>query len=314
MDFMDFNPNLLMAVVDAYNNRFPNNPNTIGASELPYGLRKNVIKTRFNLEEPLNMRMLGGSLNHNVFQKKKVMENLVGIINEAMGYETIEINGNRYIHLANNNWKQFTVEKETYGSLEVLPNKYIRMHSDIKTSFYTIEIKFTSMPKKMWASELAVYHQMQLNTYLGYNRHDWGILLRGDLGFLKSASTKWSYIWNNYFVLYPVMFDRDLFKYTINKAKQYFNYLENENDISKIPCPEHIFSCDGCIAGEKCPNPIIKVDMDYVEECYHCKQAIRPGEKAIIRNNNTYHYTINGERQEDCIKACKRSYVPKEVE
>jgi hypothetical protein len=300
--------NLLPALSEGYKEEFSKSPDQIGASAIGFGLRKNVIEKRLGLTLEDSMKMLAGKLTHRSFQKQAVMELMTKEINKQLGYTEINVNGQRFIQLEDNTYLPFMVEKEKYRLIEVIPGKFLRMHSDIYSTLYTIEIKTTSMPLKMWAEEIAAYQVNQLNTYLGFNRHEFGFLLRCDLKFYLSASTRWEYIWNNYFRLYPLDFNRELFNYTLNRVKEFFKYMDDEEDVANISCPEFIFECsDEC--REHCPNPIDKVKVDNVEECSHCKGIIEPGTTALIRDDLIYHYTKDKtHRFNDCVKACKDAW------
>lgn len=320
----EFRTNLFMAIVTT-REEFDKDPNIIGASDTPYGKKKNVGKKRFGLVEPFNMRMLGGDMGHKVFQKKEVREEVCILINEEETYETKKIGDKYYVRMKYGKWKEFKIIKEKYMLIDLekllgpeFKGKFLRLHSDIGTSLYTVEFKFTTMPKKMWAKLVAVYQQMQLNLYLYFNNHTWGLLIRGDLNFIKSTA-KWEYIWNNYFTPYKVQFSQVLFDEAIQRIREHFWYMDNEPDMDKIPCPEHLFECiksngkPGCVvdlAGH-CNNPIRSVDVNEASECFHCKQVIKPPMKAIMRNDKIYHKTDGNKpskRFEECIQACKDAW------
>ena len=310
MNFANFHANLMPAIAKGYDSDFLNTPNIIGSSEIPFGLRKNIINKRENLTLDFQMDLLSGKMTHHSLQKEEVMYYITKEINKQLGYNEIEIYGNRFIELDNGNYHQFKVQKEKEQFIEFYPKQYFRLHSDIHTTYYTIEIKTTTMPIKMWKA-LAVYNLQQLNTYLGFAHHDYGFLLKNDQKVYTSKSTRESYVWNNFFMLYPHHFSQELFDYTINRVKEYFNHVNNNTPIEKIACPEFLFECkDKC--REYCPNPIDKVKLDVNETCTHCKQEIRAGTTALLRNNQMYHYTTEkGERYEECIKACKDAYEVK---
>jgi len=315
LNFDNFQYNLLPAISKGYDNSTEfNNPNEVGASELPYGPRRLVINNINNLILEDKMKLLAGKIVGYVLQKGDTLYYITKEINKALGYNEIEINNNRFIELDNNKFKWFNVIPEEKKLLEVLPGKFIRKHSDIYTNFYNVEIKTTTRPKKQWY-ELAPYQIMQLNTYLGIDKQDYGFLLKMDLNFMKSASKGWSYVWNNYFLLYPINFNQKLFDFTIEKTKQHFKYIENKTPLSEIPCPEFPeFECSN-ECKKHCPNPIDKVKVKVNETCYHCKQEIRADTQLLIRNDRTYHYTSEkmGEYAE-CVEAAKKAYRTKEVE
>jgi hypothetical protein len=325
MNFDNFEVNLIPAIVKGYEEKFAQGKNVIGASEIPFGLRSTIIKKREDLKLKWKNDLLAGKILHRGFQKKEVIYYTTQDINTALGYEEKEVNGERFIKLDNGNYMKFEALSEydfvkKYPEMEYIkvgPNQFVRQHPDTWTTLYCIEDKTTTLPKGMW-KELAPYFIMQLNTCLGLNKHLFGFLRRCDVGFtgldssrsgfFKSKSTKFGYIWNKYFIFYPHNFNVKLWKYTLVKIEDYFDYMENEEDLSKIDCPDFIFECDGKCK-EYCPNPIEKVKVDVNEVCVSCKQEIRVGTSALIRNDKMYHHTDeHGERYESCIWDCKKAW------
>ena len=317
--------NLIPALIQGYKEDFNNNLNIIG-SEIAFGMRSNIIIKKHNLNLSFKNELLAGKILHRGFQKKEAIYEITKEINKQLGYNEKEINGFRFIKLKNNNYQLFEAlseyqYKKKYPKneyIEVFPNKFFRMHPDIWTSLYCIELKTTSLPKKMW-KDIAPYYIMQLNSYLGFHNHKFGFLLRCDLGFtgldfsrtgfFKSKSTKSGYLWNNYFLLYPHYFNEKLFQITLNRISMFFKYIKNHENLRDIPCPEFPeFECEGKCK-KYCPNPITKVKMEKNDICSHCGKTIFIGTTAFMRNNKLFHYTgRNRERIEDCIKACKEDY------
>ena len=312
--------NLINAIYNGYQEHFSNNPNIVGSSEIPFGMRKIVINKRNQLQLEFNNKLLAGKMFHYSLQKPGVMYFITKEINTALGYSEREINGKRYIELENGNFMGFEVESETASMTEIIPGYFFRMHQDIHTTLYTIEIKTTNLPRSLW-KDLAIYHILQLNSYMGFNHQKFGFLLKIDLGstkederytphggFYNSSSTKFNFIWNKYFMLYPHEFNEALFDYTIKKLKSVFTCLKLETKEELIPCPEHIFECDDACK-DYCPNPINKVKMEDTDICYNCKEPIEMGTWGVIRNNQMYHYTdTKGDPYEACVEACKEAW------
>lgn len=313
-DFQD-RINLLPALVKGHEEDFRVDAQVIGASSIPYGMRKNVLEKRYEICLETNNGMLSGKIIHKGWQAKEVVKLITKEINEGLGLEETEVNGKRYIKLNNGNYIEFKTEIEKEWYIKVKPNRFLRMHADIWTSLYIVELKTTSMPKNMWGKTLAPYHEMQANLYTGFSHHSIGFLLRIDLGSERverkhcgalESKGKFGYVWKSYYLLYPYKFNEELFNYSLERVEQYFEYLDHEKDVGKIPCPEHLFECDGCKVKEHCPNPIEKMKLKVFETCSHCGERIKPGMTALIRNNKTYHYTDgNRNRFEECIQACK---------
>lgn len=292
--------NLMESTVKGYEDpSFVQDPHSIGSSELPFGLRSNVIFKRNGIKKETNMEMLSGKMTHRNFQKSKVMYQITKDVNKALGYEEIEINGMRFIDLGNGKYVQFTVQKEREQKIEVYPGFFIRLHADLEAKpYYTMEFKFTTKPKNMWGDLLTVYQREQLNLYMGFNQNNWGLLLKGDLNFYKSKSTRWSFVWNKYFQLFYHEFDRIMFKHSIRKAKKFFRCIIYEIPVECIPCPEFVFECsDTC--KDHCKNPITKVPMDHEERCSYCGEIIEIETTALMRNDLLYH-----NNKEECVQAC----------
>jgi CRISPR/Cas system-associated exonuclease Cas4 (RecB family) len=289
--------------------------NVIGASSIPYGIRQNVLRKRLHRKDDMNNSMFTGKLIHQALQHPRVLTKITTKINTRLGLEEKIENNQRFIKLDNGNYTPFytipntTQREEKVLLVEIEHGNYLRMHTDVFTPLYIIEIKTTTMPKKMW-SDLAPYHQMQANLYTGFCKHLVGFLLKVDKHFITSSG-KFTYIWNNYFHLYPYNFNRELFEYTIERLRQYFHYLEGDGPIEEMPCPEFVFECDGCIVRDKCKNPIDKVKMEEFGTCEACGEKILPKTTALIRNDKLYHYTdSSGDRMQfkDCIQACKNAF------
>lgn len=303
--------NLLLALNEGFKEVFLDNSHVIGASEIPFGYRKWVINKREGLTLDDSMTLLTGKITHGAWQKERVMLKLTKAINKELNIEEKVIQENRFVKLEDK-WVLFEVEKELYKLIKISEGRFIRLHTDIWSTLYSLEFKTTSMPIQMW-STLAPYHIMQLNTYLGFSKQKYGFLLKMDIGCLKGecrhggflqSKAQWKRLWNSYFRLYKVMFSQKLFDYTIKRANQFFTYLETDTNLKEIPCPLNVFECtDKC--RNYCPNPLEKVKMEVSEKCFHCGRLIEQGTTALIRNGNIYHYTYDKQHVHDkCVKAC----------
>ena len=312
------------AIDKGYQVDFKQGINFIG-SDIAFGLRSNIISKKEGLFLDFKNELLAGKILHRGFDKKDVIYHMTKDINEELGYEELESNGERFIKLDNENYlkfealseKKFIKKYPEKEYIEIEKGKFFRMHPDLYSTLYCIDFKTTSIPKFMW-KEIAPYYIMQLNSYLGFNHQEFGFLLRCDVGFtgidssrtgfFRSKSKKYPFIWNKYFTLYPHNFNPELFYFTLEKIRNFFYHMDNNTDLAKIPCCEFLFECkDKC--RKFCPNPIEEVKMDVNGKCVHCNQEIRAGTKGLMRNNKMYHHTNeNGERIEDCIKACKDAY------
>jgi len=318
--------NLMPAIVEGYKADFSTAENVVGASSIAYGLRSIVISKRESLELAWKNTLLAGSMMHYSLQKEKVLQCIATLVNEGLGYTMKEINGKIFRKLDNKNYTLFNIEAEKERYIEILEGYYFRMHTDIHSTYWDIEIKTTGMPKSMW-KEAAPYHLLQLNVNMGFNHNKLGFLWLIDRGatkwqgeyeshggFYNSSSKTNKYLWVHYHMLYPHEFDQGLFTFTIAKLKRVFIALRDNTDVKELKCPEFVFECkDDC--KDYCPNPIQKVKMDENDECIHCKEVIEMGTFGLIRNNQMYHYTdVKGHQHEACVQACKSAWEVDEDE
>ncbi len=208
---------------------FSSNPNEIGASELGYGQKKTVIKKIYEIEEPPTMRMLAGKIGHELIEYKPVRTKIVNHINGLLGIERKPIS-----------------RTKTVAYNEVLPGKKIRLHADITTPDYPIEIKFTAQPMKRWTREVAPYHRIQLNMYSGYYKREMGVLMMINLNVFLTSSKNWDYIMNNLTFTLPFNHHQKQYLKSIELAKKLFRHIDNE-DFKSLPCSLHSWECKRCI-------------------------------------------------------------------
>jgi len=324
IDLSELNLNLMPAIVEGYKATFSTAGNIVGASDIPYGMRRIVISKRLALELDWDNKLLSGSMIHRALQKKKVLQCISVLINAKLGYTTKVINNKTYIKHNEENYTLFNIEKEKERYIEIMEGYYFRLHTDIHSTHWDIEIKTTGKQKKMWG-DVAPYHLLQLNANMGFNHNKIGWLWLIDRGATKederypshggvfnSVATKYDNVWNKYHYLYPHEFDQELFDFTIMKLKDVFTCLKENIPSENIRCPEFVFECDNKCK-ETCPNPIEKVKMDDNDTCVHCKEIIEMGTYGIIRNDKMYHYTdVKGHPYEDCVKECLSSWEVRE--
>lgn len=310
------NINLIPALIEGYKASFSTANNVVGASEIPYGMRSIVITKRLGLTLAWKNNLLAGSMMHYALQKESVLQSIGTLVNEGLGYTTRKNNNKTYILLDNEDYELFTIEAEKERYIEILEGYFFRLHTDIHTTHWDIEIKTMGKPKGMW-KDMAPYHIVQLNVNMGFNRNERGFLWlidRGSTkederyashgGFYNSASTTAKYLWNKYHLLDPNEFNQALFDFTLKKLKSVFTCLKLGTKEALIPCPEFVFECkDEC--SKTCPNPIKKVPMDDNDLCIHCNGVIEMGTTGIMRNNKMYHYTdVKGHPHKLCVRAC----------
>lgn len=231
--------------------------NEIGASELGYGQKKIVIKKIYEIEEPSTMRMLAGKIGHSVVEYKPIRTKIVRHINTLLDIKGEPLS---------------VVKKVDYD--EVLPGKKIRMHPDILTPYYPIEIKFTAMPTNKWTREVAPYYRIQLNTYSGYYKRSIGILTIINLNIFLTASKNWDYIMNNLTFTLPFEHNQKQYLKTRELAKMLFDCIDKE-EYDHLQCPIHSWECSRCVSEvrEYCGKDVYSCQFyDEVKEKKHNKK------------------------------------------
>lgn len=204
----------------------------IGASEVSMGMRKNLIKNMLGIEFQGNAKTLFGQIFENILYRPRVLAHIIAEINQRLGIE-----GSMSIDTA----------KEDY--MPIFDKFKLRLHPDIWTNYYTIEVKTSSVYAKLWNKEIAPYQINQLNTYLGYYKQQWGFLLKINVrAFISDMNNfqegYWNKVWQKYGYIIPIEFDQEMFDATIERATKFFIQLE-ENDF-KVECPEFTWECKNC--------------------------------------------------------------------
>ncbi|MFX0023746.1 MAG: hypothetical protein ACFE9S_15575 [Candidatus Hermodarchaeota archaeon] len=226
-NFYNVDVNIFEIIQKAYDEHFNRRKNKLGCSEIAFGARKIIISRLFNIPIENNMKMLHGKIHHRVLQTPKILKKIIeNIADQLNTHEPVEV----------------IVEKEL--SYELLPGKLLEGHIDIYTSAFLIEIKTTSIPLKYWAKDIAPYHYVQLNTYLGLEKQEFGFIIYINLRAFDSKIVDFDEVWNEYGCFIPVVFDKEIFDLTLQKAKIIFELMEEER--WDIDCPEYEWECKTC--------------------------------------------------------------------
>lgn len=317
-NFDDFEVNLIPSIVEKYNKKFPKDKNIIGVSDLPYGMRKVVIKKCYSIETQITMKMVAGHILEEIFQSEPTLTSIIKKINDKLPYSFKYTKDNIFYELDNGNYGLQKVIPELEKKIEILPKKFLRAHPDIYTSLYAIEIKYTGLQYKEFIKEeyldRIVHFQIQLNTYLGLYGLKFGFILIINAGIWSTTSKSFDFIWNNYCRLVPIEFNKELFDITIERAKEIFGCIEKEDFVSPS-CPEFLWECDKkyCPVRDDCPIKIEKKSFEVYKTCEYCGEEIRPGLVCLIRNEKIWHYRDKifkegGIEMKECISNCIRSF------
>lgn len=322
-DFQD-RINLFPSLARAYDAKFRKDKHVVGASSLPYGMRKVVIKKAYGIHSKMNMRMLAGKIVEDVFQQEPALSYIVNDINEALGIELQEAGEDLYYPLENGNYGKFEVKVRDIMEKYVHfgDDYHLRLHPDIYTPLYIVEQKFTGGDYRDFQSDeylkRITHYEIQLNTYLGFFHVPIGFVLVIHDYIFKTRSKSWDYIWKNYCRLISFKFNEKLFKLTIERAKEIFRCIETEDFLTPT-CPEFLWECKAkyCDVRDDCPIKISKVRLEEFVSCEHCGERIKPGTLLLERGGRYWHNRGKDDKfkvecNRACMKACERPR-PKEM-
>ena len=224
---------------------FRTDKDVIGSSELHYGQKKLIIKKVFEIEEPATMRMLFGKVIHQLVEYKPVRTEIVKFINKKYGIDEepeSEAEGEKYI--------------------KITKTQKFRMHPDIITPHYIIEIKTTAMGVRNWTRESSVQWVKQLNDYVCSYKKEFGVLLVINMNAFLSASKDWDRIMNDY--CYTLKFEPDHIQYDkdLELVEKLFQHIDKK-EYNTLPCPEAEWECKYCYheTREKCGKEVYTCQM-----------------------------------------------------
>lgn len=217
--------------------------NTIGSSEAPYCIRKNVLCKIHGIEFSGNNKTLFGKLYEEAVSKPETLKLMRDRINSQLGITE----------------KQGIIPQMD-GSFEILPGKKFRITSDVFTSPWSVEIKTTSLPLKVWTKELVAHQVAQLNATLGRWKQEVGFLhmvnWRVIFAKIKEDENYWTNLWNSYAYFIPVPYDHELFIATLKRVILIFKCIDEKK--AEVNCPEMKWECGYCPVLYQCGKEMIK--------------------------------------------------------
>lgn len=230
-ELFNIDVNVFEIVQKAYEEHFNRRKNKLGCSEIAFCGKKTIISRLFGYAIETNMKMLHGKIHHKVIQDPEVLKKLIKAIDKQLEAIFKIYKPNKVI-----------IEKEI--SFEILEGKILEGHIDVATSEYLIEIKTTNVPLKYWSKDIAPFHYIQANTYLGLEQKQFGFILYINLRAFGSQVIDIDEVWNKYGCFIPVVFDKEIFDLTLEKAKLMFTLMEEER--WDIASPEYEWECKTC--------------------------------------------------------------------
>ncbi|MDH3324095.1 MAG: hypothetical protein OEL89_00490 [Candidatus Peregrinibacteria bacterium] len=262
----DFDVNIIEIMKDCLEEDFKKDKNVVGASEVPFCIRKTVLRKLHGKDVETTPKMLFGKIFETVLYLPHVLSSLICHVNHQLGLKV----------------KEMEIQSQAKGHFELKPGKYLRMHPDIYTSHYIIEVKTSFTPLKIWSHELIPYHAAQLNTYMGYWNVPFGFILMVNEGIFKAQDkdNNWNTFWKKYCYFVPVTFDLKLYQDTLLRALTVFDCIEQE--ICEIDCPEFEWECKYCNVLEECGKEVIKCEFrdQFNKKCgkkmYEWRECLTP--------------------------------------
>lgn len=245
----------------------------IGMSSLGFCVRANIIKGIYNINIPLNNKMLWGILYENNLYKPKVLKALLYYIHTKLD-------------IKDNLTKVSTIKQDFE---EILPGKKLRFTPDIYTNLYCIEVKTTKMYVRDWMREIAPYYSVQLNAYLCKYKQEYGFVhLLNQSAFMSEIRYNnfyWENLWKQYGYFLPITVNHDIYEKTKKRAIYIFEHRDNK-EYKNVIGPQFPWECSKCDPEIKkyCPNPIVRKKLDYFQDCDHCNNKIKKGDFALFRN------------------------------
>ena len=274
-----FDLNVLKVLFKSLNAGIETGPNILGASGIPFCKRTNIIGALFGIQINSNNKMLFGQIYEFVLHQPRILKALIYKL-----HSTYKFDG-----------KITVLDTKKSDMWEISEGHFIRLHPDIYTNLYSIEVKTTGMYVRDWVKELAPYQFAQLNTYLGYYKQPVGFLhklnIRAFLATIKYTEFYWDILWDKYGYFLEATFDKEVFELTIERAHDTFECIDNKR-WKDIPGPEMPWECKSCDPEIKkiCGHPISRQKLDVDQDCDNpaCKKRIPKGEIAVFRNEFVY--------------------------
>lgn len=228
----NFDVNIFQCVKDGLEPNIYHGYEVLGASKVAMCKRGNLIANKLGIGFQGNAKTLFGQIFENILYSPRVLANIILEINNQLGIE-----------------KSMSIDTDKEDYLTIFDKFKLRMHPDIYTNDYTIEVKTSSVYAKLWNKDIAPYQVNQLNTYLGFYKQKYGFLLKiNTRAFISDMNNfqegYWDKVWKKYGFIIPIKFDQEMFDATIRRATEFFISLEEDN--FKVECPEFSWECKRC--------------------------------------------------------------------
>lgn len=242
-------------IAESLDSKIEQNKHTIGMSEIGYCKKKIILRHIHNKYDPTTMRTLAGTIVHKLIEYKPTRTKIVDHINKQLNIDTFPLS-----------------QPEQEAEIDLGNGYKLRLHPDILTPHYVVEIKTTARPTRQWTKDVAPYHITQCNGYCGHYERKLGIILLINLNFFLSASKNWEYLLDKYTFTYPFTFDEKLYEQTLERSKNIAECIEYEI-IDTYGDPELTWECAECNVIEECGRTVYK--------CQHTNQEGRKCNKVM---------------------------------
>lgn len=236
--------NVLQIINQGLNSRIDDSPNIIGSSEIPFCLRKTVLKKIYDVRIQTNAKMLFGKIFEEVLYKPEILKTLRDTINKKLGIT-----------------KKTAIIPQLQEMKEIISGYFFRITPDIACfPYYFIEVKTTFIYVKYWTRELVSYQIAQLNSALGNWKIPLGFILKLN-GQVFNTNRKqdegsWDRLWLDYGYLIPIQYNHKLYVDTLERVKIAFECIENKK-IPQVDC-EFDWECKYCPVLKECGKSEIK--------------------------------------------------------
>lgn len=235
--------NILEILNTQLDSHIDDSKNVLGFSDAPYCLRKLVLKKLHNIKTKSNNKMLFGKIYEEILYRPEVLRAIRDKINSQLGIT-----------------KKQAMIPRMEDMWEFIPGHFIRLHPDIFSIFYIIEVKTTFIYVKYWTKDLLSYQVAQLNGYLGYYKQQLGFIhkINGQVfqSGIKQSEKYWEKLWLDYGYFLPIQFNKELYEDTLKRIKFTFECIENKK-IPQVDC-EFDWECRYCPVLKECGKSEVK--------------------------------------------------------
>jgi hypothetical protein len=286
----NFNFNVLNEVlIPKMDAHIEDRDNAIGSSEISMCARATIIRKLHHIALFLSNKMLFGEMYESILKQPLILKELLYYLHSKfeiakpldpkLTYDTI-------------------CNKEDYW--DIGEGMFIRLHPDIYTNLYTIEVKTTWMfqrdftVEKTTADSLLPYQVAQENMYMRFYNQPIGFLhkINGRVFYNKISNdldAYWNVAWLKYCYFMPIYFDEALFNVSLQRAKYILGKCFDK-EFKDVVGPEYAWECNYCDERVRnhCKVPISKIQLDVYETCTSCGRKINKGEYCLYRLDQPY--------------------------